>query len=321
MASILRANLQPATPRTPTLPPIRYAAAAAAAVGPQSTQQNGTMPLTPSISQPLPPTVPTSPHEATLSITPSASQGVLQESQLMSSPSLTHPSVTSPMLSSAASHQQDGSFYSGQDSPAISDAVPSSISGPAATSSPQRQQKGTLSIPSMRMYVIFIQNLCHRHSLQGQLHLLHQYVFTLLLPPRGSLIHRKIATSAIRRATTPSGHQRDISNHPTAYTSTSVRIITTPSTDTTGRHHSFSTSYCICKLDVCGATGAAISSWFEGSTERRAATDPITNCPAAHRCIAKASFNNANAAATASSFPSNNVRCLPRLSIGSRGIV
>jgi CCR4-NOT transcription complex subunit 3 len=149
MATVLRANLQPATPRTPTLPPIRYAAAAAAAVSPQSSQQNGTVPQTPSISQPIPATAPPEATVSTLSITPSASQ-ILQESQMMSSPSLTHPSVTSPMLSSAASHQQDGSFYSGQDSPAISEAVPSSISGPAATSSPQRQQKGTLFMPRVR---------------------------------------------------------------------------------------------------------------------------------------------------------------------------
>ncbi|OAX39037.1 hypothetical protein K503DRAFT_769864 [Rhizopogon vinicolor AM-OR11-026] len=149
MASILRANLQPVTPRTPTLPPIRYAAAAAAAVSPQYSQQNGAAPQTPSLSQPIPPTAPTNPPEtaSTLSITPSASQGILQDSQLLSSPSLTHPSVTSPMLSSAASHQQDGSFYSGQDSPAISEAVPSSISGPAATSSPQRQQKECVLSP------------------------------------------------------------------------------------------------------------------------------------------------------------------------------
>jgi CCR4-NOT transcription complex subunit 3 len=43
------------------------------------------------------------------------------------------------MLSSAsASHQPDGSFYSGQESPALSEAVPSSVGAPAATSSPQR---------------------------------------------------------------------------------------------------------------------------------------------------------------------------------------
>lgn len=152
MASILRANLQPATTRPPALPPIRYAAAAAAAVTPQSSQQNGALPPTPSTSQHMPPTPSTSFPEATtstLSITPSASQSGLQDSQFTSSPSLTHPSVTSPMLSSAASHQQDGSFYSGQDSPAISEAVPSSISGPAATSSPQRQQKEPASSPHL----------------------------------------------------------------------------------------------------------------------------------------------------------------------------
>jgi len=153
MASILRANLQPVMPRPPPLPPIRYAAAAAAAVTTPSSQQNGAVPPTPSTSQPIPPTALTNTPEVTPytpSITPSVSQS-LQDPQLMSSPSLTHPSVTSPMLSSAASHQQDGSFYSGQDSPAISEAVPSSISGPAATSSPQCQQKGTWFVPRVRI--------------------------------------------------------------------------------------------------------------------------------------------------------------------------
>ncbi|KAF8843186.1 hypothetical protein BDN67DRAFT_964839 [Paxillus ammoniavirescens] len=134
MSSILKAGL-PQPPRPPaTLPPIRYAAAAAAAVSSNST---GTVvPATPSSSQ-APPSAATNstPVPSTPSIAPSLSQSILQDSQLMSSPSLTHPSVTSPMLSSAsASHQPDGSFYSGQDSPAISEAVPSSVSGPAASS-------------------------------------------------------------------------------------------------------------------------------------------------------------------------------------------
>lgn len=134
MSSILKAGLPPA-PRPPvTLPPIRYAAAAAAAVSPAtmgpSTPTTQTSSNIPTASAPLPSTA--------LSIAPSLSQH-MPESQLLSSPSLTHPSVTSPMLSSAsASHQPDGSFYSGQDSPAISEAVPSSVSGPAASSSPQR---------------------------------------------------------------------------------------------------------------------------------------------------------------------------------------
>jgi hypothetical protein len=65
-----------------------------------------------------------------------------------SSPSLTHPSVTSPMLSSASvSHQPDGSFYSDQESPAISEAEPSSISAAAQPSSPhETSTKGNHSI-------------------------------------------------------------------------------------------------------------------------------------------------------------------------------
>jgi CCR4-NOT transcription complex subunit 3 len=148
MSSILKAGLPPA-PRPPvTLPPIRYAAAAAAAVSSTSPATMG--PSTPTaqatsnvLTTPAP--VPTAP-----SIAPSISQSML-ESQLLSSPSLTHPSVTSPMLSSAsASFQPDGSFYSGQDSPAISEAVPSSVSGPPASSSPQRTtlHKGMLRDPT-----------------------------------------------------------------------------------------------------------------------------------------------------------------------------
>lgn len=149
MSSILKAGLPPA-PRPPvTLPPIRYAAAAAAAVSSTSPATMG--PSTPTAQAasnvlttpaPVPLTAP--------SIAPSISQN-MADSQLLSSPSLTHPSVTSPMLSSAsASFQPDGSFYSGQDSPAISEAVPSSVSGPAASSSPQRTtlHKGMLRDPT-----------------------------------------------------------------------------------------------------------------------------------------------------------------------------
>lgn len=149
MSSILKAGLPPA-PRPPVaLPPIRYAAAAAAAVSSTSPATMG--PLTPT-SQATP-NVLTTPASVPLtapSIAPSLSQNI-PDSQLLSSPSLTHPSVTSPMLSSASvSHQPDGSFYSGQDSPAISEAVPSSVSGPAASSSPQRATlyKGMLPDPT-----------------------------------------------------------------------------------------------------------------------------------------------------------------------------
>lgn len=142
MSSILKAGLPPA-PRPPAaLPPIRYATAAAAAVSSTSpatsTPTTQGAPTVPTTSAPVAPIAP--------SIVPSLLQN-MPESQLLSSPSLTHPSVTSPMLSSAsASHQPDGSFYSGQDSPAISEAVPSSVSGPAASSSPQRTtlHRGTL---------------------------------------------------------------------------------------------------------------------------------------------------------------------------------
>ncbi|KAK0191316.1 Not1 N-terminal domain, CCR4-Not complex component-domain-containing protein [Armillaria mellea] len=114
MSSIVKAGLP--TPRpVATLPPIRYATAAAAAVSTATAtavSASDDNSVTPNIK---------CPSVATLS-----------------SPSLTHPSVTSPMLSSAASQQPDGSFYSSQESPAVSEAVPSSIDGPAATSSPQR---------------------------------------------------------------------------------------------------------------------------------------------------------------------------------------
>ncbi|KAI6122771.1 Not1 N-terminal domain, CCR4-Not complex component-domain-containing protein [Pisolithus croceorrhizus] len=141
MSSILKVGL-PSAPRPPaTLPAIRYAAAAAAAVssGPSASApsaSSGSQAPSGAVSGSLSatPATPTAP-----SIAQSMSQSMIQDSQLTSSPSLTHPSVTSPMLSSAsASHQPDGSFYSGQDSPAISEAVPSSVSGPPASSSPHR---------------------------------------------------------------------------------------------------------------------------------------------------------------------------------------
>ena len=149
MSSILKSGLPPA-PRPPaTLPPIRYAAAAAAAVSSTSPATMGpSTPTAQAASNVL--TTPGSVPLTAPSITPSISQN-MAESQLLSSPSLTHPSVTSPMLSStSASFQPDGSFYSGQDSPAISEAVPSSVSGPAASSSPQRTtlHKGMLRDPT-----------------------------------------------------------------------------------------------------------------------------------------------------------------------------
>lgn len=145
MASILKAGLP--TPGRPTAAPlpVKYAAAAAAAV--QAPAQN-TNAATASASSNQP-GAPTAPSISTTATSSSTTQD--QTSAATSSPSLTHPSVTSPMLSSAASvsaQPADGSLYSGRDdSPALSEAVPSSISGPAATSSPQRitSRKGMLS--------------------------------------------------------------------------------------------------------------------------------------------------------------------------------
>ncbi|GBE79148.1 Not1 N-terminal domain, CCR4-Not complex component-domain-containing protein [Sparassis latifolia] len=137
MASILKAGL-PTQPRPAAPLPVRYAAAAAAAVA------------TPSQQPPITPAQPTSGGPSlTLTVVPSVPPistiaSILppdQVSAVTSSPSLSHPSVESPMLSSVASvsaQQADSSSYSARDSPALSEAVPSSIGGPAATSSPQR---------------------------------------------------------------------------------------------------------------------------------------------------------------------------------------
>ncbi|KAG6833605.1 hypothetical protein H0H87_004232 [Tephrocybe sp. NHM501043] len=140
MASIVKAGL-PSRPAAPvTMPPIRYAAAAAAAVTPVATSQanstQASVPATPSI-----PAASSAPSIPPPSSSSAQSQPTDQQSRAPSSPSLTHPSVTSPMLSSAASvsNQPDGSFYSGQESPAISEAVPSSVGVPAVSSSPQRK--------------------------------------------------------------------------------------------------------------------------------------------------------------------------------------
>ena len=130
MASILKAGLPPA-PRPATLPPIRYAAAAAAAVTPQTPSSQAPL-QAPVTTHPPPPNNPQI-SPATTSVLPAQS---VSQDQLSSSPSLTHQSVTSPMLSSSASvsQQPDGSFYSGVESPAMSEAVPSSHNGPMAES-------------------------------------------------------------------------------------------------------------------------------------------------------------------------------------------
>ncbi|KAF9268231.1 hypothetical protein L218DRAFT_1073562 [Marasmius fiardii PR-910] len=130
----------------PARPPIRYAAAAAAAIAPSTNLYSSQVPphaTTTATSPPAPSnsTTVVQPQTPT-SIPTSGSQANAQEqsSAAPSSPSSAHPTVISPMLSSAASvsQQPDGSFYSSQESPAISEAVPSSIGGPAATSSPKQ---------------------------------------------------------------------------------------------------------------------------------------------------------------------------------------
>ncbi|KAF7301558.1 hypothetical protein MIND_00721300 [Mycena indigotica] len=134
MSSILKAGLPSAAPRPATLPPVRYSVAAAGGTNASHAAPPPSATLPP--SNPPQPTAPPIPPPS---------------DPAMSSPSLTHPSTISPMLSSAASvsQQPDGSFYSGQDSPLLSDGVTSSLGGPAATSSPPRtmQRKDVLVSP------------------------------------------------------------------------------------------------------------------------------------------------------------------------------
>ena len=139
MASILKASL---SQKPPLSTPIKYAAAAAAAVAPPSAPNSS---CTQSLSQSQTSTTVVSANTPLILSThaaPTPSLPSTIETPVTSSPSLTHPSVTSPILSSSASvsQQPDDSFYSGQGSPALSETVPSSVSGPAATSSPQRAQ-------------------------------------------------------------------------------------------------------------------------------------------------------------------------------------
>jgi CCR4-NOT transcription complex subunit 3 len=133
MASVLKAGLQQTALR-PAAPTLGYAAIAAGAV----TQQAVSSPL-PSTLAVQTPTSTVAPHPplmtpsitTQLAISPQHAS-LEQQSTIATSPSLTQLSVTSPMLSSAASgsQQHDGSFYSGQDSPAVSEAkaVPQSPS-------------------------------------------------------------------------------------------------------------------------------------------------------------------------------------------------
>ncbi|KAI0637760.1 Not1 N-terminal domain, CCR4-Not complex component-domain-containing protein [Trametes polyzona] len=130
------------TPAPPRNPPAGYAKVAAAAVAPPSAAPTNHSTISNATVVPSTPTPSTTASSAALD----------QQSAVTSSPSLTHPSVTSPMLSSAVSvsYQPDDSVYSAYGSPALRDAVPSSIGAPAATSSPQRQtaRKASLSSPT-----------------------------------------------------------------------------------------------------------------------------------------------------------------------------
>ncbi|CAA7260285.1 unnamed protein product [Cyclocybe aegerita] len=154
MASIVKAGLQPASRPTPTvLPPIRYAAAAAAAVAPPQSASSvvaAATPITPATaaSSHPPPPPPTAPSiSTTIATLQTASQD--QNTAVTSSPSLTQLSVTSPMLSSAASASQqlDGSFYSGQESPALSEAVSVSKAVPLSPHRDIPSRKDSTSSP------------------------------------------------------------------------------------------------------------------------------------------------------------------------------
>ncbi|KAJ7083334.1 Not1 N-terminal domain, CCR4-Not complex component-domain-containing protein [Mycena belliarum] len=124
--------LKPAAPRPPaTLPPIRYSAAVQQAPPQPPQAAPAPVPLKQKPKQ-TPPQPAAPPTPSSIDVT--------------SSPSMTHPSLASPMSSYASvSHERDSSFY---ESPALSEAIPSSIGAPAATSSPQRasaSRKGSIS--------------------------------------------------------------------------------------------------------------------------------------------------------------------------------
>ncbi|KAF8803762.1 hypothetical protein BYT27DRAFT_7195102 [Phlegmacium glaucopus] len=155
MATILKAGLPPpaSRPAAPAvLPPIRYATAAAAAVAPSSSSSLSAITLVPApvvaASSNPPPTPSTAPP-----ITPPvlAPLVALQDQQMavVSSPSLTQLSVTSPMLSSAASASQqlDGSFYSGQESPALSEAISAAGKPPLSPQQEDAPPKDSVSSP------------------------------------------------------------------------------------------------------------------------------------------------------------------------------
>ncbi|KAI0079691.1 hypothetical protein K474DRAFT_1696220 [Panus rudis PR-1116 ss-1] len=132
MASILKAGLPASQPRPNPLP-VRYAAAAAAAVNPPQQQQSQSQTAS-SSNVPSTSTAPSIPPSASTN----GSTSTEQASAATDSPSLTHPSVTSPLLSSAASASAAQLDSSVHESPALSEAIPSSTGGQAAASSSQR---------------------------------------------------------------------------------------------------------------------------------------------------------------------------------------
>ncbi|KAH9482474.1 General negative regulator of transcription subunit 3 [Psilocybe cubensis] len=160
MATILKAGLQQQTPAPrpaapAVLPPIRYAAAAAAAVAPppppsasSSSLAAASVPGTPAASTSHPPPPSSTAPSIPIGLT-SLPVSQEQHSVAVSSPSLTQLSVTSPMLSSAASasQQPDGSFYSGQESPALSEAVSSSKLVPSSPQQNITSSKDSVSSP------------------------------------------------------------------------------------------------------------------------------------------------------------------------------
>ena len=119
MSNVVKAPV----PRPPQLPPIRYATVAQATPSSQLPAPNASS----SIAH-LPTTASSQAHSSPSNMAPSTPVPLVsaaqdQSSVNASSPSLTHPSVTSPILSSAASVSQhpEGSMYSAEDSPVLSE--------------------------------------------------------------------------------------------------------------------------------------------------------------------------------------------------------
>ncbi|KZV73569.1 hypothetical protein PENSPDRAFT_602631 [Peniophora sp. CONT] len=129
MASVLKAGLP--KPAAPTLPPLKYAAAAAGASSSSISASASAVPATP--SKPVPPM---KEKEASVSRE--------EMSVATTSPSLTHATTTSPFMSSASVALADGSM----DSPAISEAVPSTSPSRAATPASPEVLKSEAPVPT-----------------------------------------------------------------------------------------------------------------------------------------------------------------------------